>query len=90
MNDNLRETAMEQLSHALDTLTEREAKVIELRFGLSDGRRRTLKETGKEFNFTEEQIQEVESTALRKLRHPSRSKNLSVFNEWITKENLDD
>ena len=69
----------EQLSEVLDTLTEREEKVLRLRFGLVDGRPRTLEEVGKEFNVTRERIRQIEAKALRKLRHPSRSKKLKAF-----------
>ena len=63
----------------LDTLTPREKKVLILRFGLLDGRSRTLEEVGKEFNVTRERIRQIEAKALRKLRHPSRSKKLKDF-----------
>ena len=66
----------EQLMEVLDTLTPREKKVLELRFGIVDGRTRTLEEVGKEFNVTRERIRQIEAKALRKLRHPSRSRNL--------------
>ncbi len=69
----------EQLAEVLDTLTPREEKVLRLRFGLEDGRPRTLEEVGKEFNFTRERIRQIEAKALRKLRHPSRSKKLKDF-----------
>ncbi|MCI6646503.1 MAG: RNA polymerase sigma factor RpoD [Oscillospiraceae bacterium] len=69
----------EQLMEVLDTLTPREKKVLELRFGLADGRTRTLEEVGKEFNVTRERIRQIEAKALRKLRHPSRSKKLKDF-----------
>ncbi|MDR0913605.1 MAG: RNA polymerase sigma factor RpoD [Oscillospiraceae bacterium] len=69
----------EQLSEVLDTLTPREEKVLRLRFGLEDGRSRTLEEVGKEFNVTRERIRQIEAKALRKLRHPSRSKRLKDF-----------
>ena len=69
----------EKLSEVLDTLTEREEKVLRLRFGLVDGRPRTLEEVGKEFNVTRERIRQIEAKALRKLRHPSRSKKLKDF-----------
>lgn len=71
----------EQLSDVLETLTEREKKVLELRFGLEDGRARTLEEVGKEFDVTRERIRQIEAKALRKLRHPSRSKKLKDFLE---------
>ena len=69
----------EQLEEVLGTLTEREQKVLTLRFGLEDGRARTLEEVGKEFNVTRERIRQIEAKALRKLRHPSRSKKLRDF-----------
>ena len=69
----------EQLVEVLDTLTEREKKVLTLRFGLEDGRARTLEEVGKEFNVTRERIRQIEVKALRKLRHPSRSRKLRDY-----------
>ncbi len=69
----------EQLDKILSTLTEREAKVLKLRFGLEDGRSRTLEEVGKEFDVTRERIRQIEAKALRKLRHPSRSKQVKDF-----------
>ncbi len=69
----------EQLDDVLTSLTEREAKVLRLRFGLDDGRPRTLEEVGKEFDVTRERIRQIEAKALRKLRHPSRSKKLKDF-----------
>ena len=71
----------EQLGEVLSTLTPREEKVLKLRFGLEDGRSRTLEEVGKEFNVTRERIRQIEAKALRKLRHPSRSKRLKDFLE---------
>ena len=71
----------EQLIEVLDTLTPREEKVLRLRFGLDDGRARTLEEVGKEFNVTRERIRQIEAKALRKLRHPSRSKKLKDYLE---------
>ncbi|MDR1209205.1 MAG: RNA polymerase sigma factor RpoD [Clostridiales bacterium] len=71
----------EQLVGVLRTLTDREAKVLRLRFGLDDGRARTLEEVGREFNVTRERIRQIEAKALRKLRHPSRSKKLKEFLE---------
>ena len=71
----------EQLINVLDTLTPREEKVLRLRFGLDDGRARTLEEVGKEFNVTRERIRQIEAKALRKLRHPSRSKKLKDYLE---------
>jgi RNA polymerase sigma factor, sigma-70 family len=69
----------EQLAEVLQTLTPREAKVLSLRFGLEDGNPKTLEEVGKEFNVTRERIRQIEAKALRKLRHPSRSKKLKDF-----------
>ena len=69
----------EQLGDVLSTLTAREEKVLRLRFGLEDGRPRTLEEVGKEFDVTRERIRQIEAKALRKLRHPSRSKKLKDF-----------
>ena len=69
----------EQLVEVLDTLTDREQKVLRLRFGLDDGRARTLEEVGKEFNVTRERIRQIEAKALRKLRHPSRSRKLKDY-----------
>ncbi|MBQ3028103.1 MAG: RNA polymerase sigma factor RpoD, partial [Lachnospiraceae bacterium] len=71
----------EQISEVLDTLTERERNVLRLRFGLDDGKSRTLEEVGKEFNVTRERIRQIEAKALRKLRHPSRSKKLRDYLE---------
>lgn len=71
----------EQLDDVLDTLTEREKRVLELRFGIEDGRPRTLEEVGKEFGVTRERIRQIEAKALRKLRHPSRSKKLKDYLE---------
>ena len=69
----------DQLQEVLNTLTPREQKVLRLRFGLDDGRARTLEEVGKEFNVTRERIRQIEAKALRKLRHPSRSKKLKDY-----------
>ena len=69
----------EQLMSVLDTLTDREKRVLMLRFGIADGRTRTLEEVGKEFNVPRERIRQIEAKALRKLRHPSRSKKLKDF-----------
>ena len=69
----------EQLGEVLDTLTERERKVLRLRFGMDDGRARTLEEVGKEFDVTRERIRQIEAKALRKLRHPSRSRKLRDY-----------
>jgi len=78
----------EQLMEVLDTLTEREEKVLRLRFGLDDGRARTLEEVGKEFNVTRERIRQIEAKALRKLRHPSRSKKLKDYLEGETNRDI--
>ena len=67
------------LTDVLSTLTEREKKVLELRFGIKDGRARTLEEVGQSFGVTRERIRQIEAKALRKLRHPSRSKKLKDF-----------
>ena len=72
----------EQLVEVLKTLAPREAKVLKLRFGLIDGRQRTLEEVGKEFNVTRERIRQIEAKALRKLRHPSRSKKLRDYLDY--------
>jgi RNA polymerase primary sigma factor len=71
----------EQLLGVLDTLTPREEKVLRLRYGIDDGKPRTLEEVGREFNVTRERIRQIEAKALRKLRHPSRSKKLKDFLE---------
>jgi len=71
----------EQLDEVLDTLTDREENVLRLRFGLDDGKMRTLEDVGKVFNVTRERIRQIEAKALRKLRHPSRSKPLRDFIE---------
>ena len=69
----------EQIEEVLNTLYDREQKVLKLRFGLEDGRARTLEEVGKEFDVTRERIRQIEAKALRKLRHPSRSKKLRDY-----------
>ena len=69
----------EQVEDVLESLTERERKVLQLRFGLDDGRSRTLEEVGKEFHVTRERIRQIEAKALRKLRHPSRSRKLKDY-----------
>ena len=73
------ELLKEQLESVLDTLTDREENVLRLRFGLDDGRTRTLEEVGRVFGVTRERIRQIEAKALRKLRHPSRSKQLKDF-----------
>ena len=70
---------LEQIEDVLGSLNEREQKVLKLRFGLEDGRARTLEEVGKEFDVTRERIRQIEAKALRKLRHPSRSKKLRDY-----------
>ena len=69
----------EQLEEVLESLTDREKKVLRLRFGLDDGKARTLEEVGKQFGVTRERIRQIEAKALRKLRHPSRSKKLKDY-----------
>ena len=69
----------EQVTDVLHTLNDREARVLELRFGLEDGRSRTLEEVGKDFGVTRERIRQIEAKALRKLRHPNRSKKLKDY-----------
>ena len=71
----------EQLVDVLSTLTDREQKVLKLRYGLGDGRARTLEEVGREFDVTRERIRQIEAKALRKLRHPTRSKKLKDYLE---------
>ncbi|MBI4337327.1 MAG: sigma-70 family RNA polymerase sigma factor, partial [Chloroflexi bacterium] len=71
----------QQVEEVLSTLSDRERRVLELRFGLTDGRSRTLEEVGREFGVTRERIRQIEAKALRKLRHPSRSKKLRDFLE---------
>jgi len=71
----------EQIDGVLSSLTPREQRVLQLRFGLEDGRSRTLEEVGKEFNVTRERIRQIEAKALRKLRHPSRSRKLKDYLE---------
>ncbi len=71
----------EQVEAVLDSLSGRERRVLQLRFGLEDGRARTLEEVGKEFNVTRERIRQIEAKALRKLRHPSRSRKLKDYLE---------
>jgi RNA polymerase primary sigma factor len=73
------ELLREQLNEVLRTLTPREEQVLRLRFGLEDGRQRTLEEVGQQFNITRERIRQIEAKALRKLRHPSRSKKLKDY-----------
>ena len=77
--DSPRDVIEWQLDEVLDTLTEREQKVLRLRFGMNDGRARTLEEVGKEFDVTRERIRQIEAKALRKLRHPSRSRKLRDY-----------
>ena len=70
---------LNKIDEVLSTLTEREQKVLRLRFGMNDGRARTLEEVGKEFDVTRERIRQIEAKALRKLRHPSRSRKLKDY-----------
>jgi len=76
-----RQLLKEQIEDVLSTLTPREQRVLQLRFGLEDGRSRTLEEVGKEFNVTRERIRQIEAKVLRKLRHPSRSRRLKDYLE---------
>jgi len=76
-----RQLLKEQIEDVLSTLTPREQRVLQLRFGLEDGRSRTLEEVGKEFNVTRERIRQIEAKVLRKLRHPSRSRKLKDYLE---------
>ena len=76
-----RQLLKEQVQDVLSSLTPREQKVLVLRFGLEDGRSRTLEEVGREFNVTRERIRQIEAKALRKLRHPSRSRKLKDYLE---------
>jgi RNA polymerase primary sigma factor len=71
----------EQVQEVLNSLTDRESRVLKLRFGLEDGRTRTLEEVGREFGVTRERIRQIEAKAIRKLRHPSRSKKLRDYLE---------
>ena len=71
----------EQLTEVMSSLTEREQRVLRLRFGMDDGKARTLEEVGKEFDVTRERIRQIEAKALRKLRHPSRSRKLKDYLE---------
>ena len=73
------DASLKQLEEVLDTLTNREEKVLRLRFGLTDGRARTLEEVGQVFGVTRERIRQIEAKALRKLRHPTRSKKLKDY-----------
>ena len=73
----------EKLSDVLTTLTERERKILEMRFGLADGYERTLEEIGKMYNVTRERIRQIEAKALRKLRHPTRVRHLQGFLEGV-------
>jgi RNA polymerase primary sigma factor len=76
-----RQLLKEQIDSVLSSLSPREQRVLQLRFGLEDGRSRTLEEVGKEFNVTRERIRQIEAKALRKLRHPSRSRRLKDYLE---------
>jgi RNA polymerase primary sigma factor len=77
----VRQVLRQQIEEVLGTITPREQRILQLRFGLEDGRSRTLEEVGKEFGVTRERIRQIEAKALRKLRHPSRSRRLREFLE---------
>ena len=76
----------DEIVGVLDTLDERERKILELRFGITDGTSRTLEEVGAEFNVTRERVRQIESKALRKLRHPTRSRKLKMFLDVAAKD----
>ena len=76
----------EEIGAGLQTLDERERKILELRFGIHDGTSRTLEEVGSEFNVTRERVRQIESKALRKLRHPSRSRRIKSFIDMSLRE----
>ena len=78
----MQQVLKEQVAEVLGGLSPREQRVLQLRFGLEDGRSRTLEEVGRAFNVTRERIRPIEAKALRKLRHPSRSKKLRAYVEW--------
>jgi RNA polymerase primary sigma factor len=76
----------DEIETVLETLDERERKILELRFGIHDGATRTLEEVGSEFNVTRERVRQIESKALRKLRHPTRSRRIKAFLDMATKD----
>ena len=76
----------DEIGSVLNTLDERERKILELRFGITDGTTRTLEEVGSEFNVTRERVRQIESKALRKLRHPTRSRRVKQFLDMAAKE----
>ena len=85
-NATLQSMLREEIIQVLDSLDERERKILELRFGIHDGTSRTLEEVGAEFNVTRERVRQIESKALRKLRHPTRSRRIQMFLEMSAKD----
>jgi len=85
-NATLHSMLKDEISGVLETLDERERKILELRFGISDGSSRTLEEVGEEFSVTRERVRQIESKALRKLRHPTRSRRLKTFLDMAIRE----
>ena len=80
----------DQLDEVLNTLTDRERKVLDLRYGLTDGEEKTLEEVGQEFNVTRERVRQIEAKALRKLRHPSRSRKLRDYIDLMSSEKIEE
>ena len=85
-NATLQSMLKDEIYHVLNTLDDRERKILELRFGITDGTTRTLEEVGSEFNVTRERVRQIESKALRKLRHPTRSRRIKQFLDMTNKE----
>ena len=85
-NATLQSMLKDEITHVLNTLDDRERKILELRFGIHDGTTRTLEEVGSEFNVTRERVRQIESKALRKLRHPTRSRRIKQFLDMAAKE----
>ena len=80
----------DQLDEVLNSLTDRERKVLDLRYGLTDGEEKTLEEVGQEFNVTRERVRQIEAKALRKLRHPSRSRKLRDYIDLMSSEKIEE